>query len=107
MGGIASEQANVSFSEVPRLVPEDSLRFSACSEALRPETAAGLQDLAVELRASPFVKVSVEGHADSAPMWLGNKQLAQGRAMKVARHLENMGVAPRQLEVDIYADEVL
>jgi len=40
-------------------------------------------------------------------MWLGNKQLAQGRAMKVSRHLENMGVASKQLELEVFADQVL
>jgi len=86
------------------LLPPSALSFSACSDALCPEAAAALEGPAGTLRAMPALLLAVEGHADSAPMWLGNAALAEGRANRVRAHLERLGVPKGQLEAAAYAD---
>jgi len=91
------EQPCATLIFVKELLPKGSIVFAACSDALNADGKAVLEVVGAQLRDAPYARVSVEGHADSAPMWMGNQALSEGRAGRVATHLDHLGVPQNQL----------
>eukprot|EP00747_Dinoflagellata_sp_TGD_P164751 gnl/TRDRNA2_/TRDRNA2_185111_c0_seq1.p1 gnl/TRDRNA2_/TRDRNA2_185111_c0~~gnl/TRDRNA2_/TRDRNA2_185111_c0_seq1.p1 ORF type:complete len:647 (-),score=114.48 gnl/TRDRNA2_/TRDRNA2_185111_c0_seq1:81-2021(-) len=87
-------------------LPPGVLRFAACSDSLGPDAVPALEGVARSLRDCPLLRICVEGHTDSAPMWLGNAALSESRADRVAKCLEELGVPAKQLEACGHSDRM-
>jgi len=85
---------------VSGLLPREALLFVPCSDAVNEQAKDALQVVGEALREAPFVRLRIEGHTCSLPMWLGNRALADGRAQRVMACLEALGVPRSQLTID-------
>lgn len=81
--------------------------FDRASAELTPASVQLLDSIAASLRGTPY-KVAVEGHTDNLPIqsWIypSNWELSGARASRVARFLEDRGVARSRLQVVGFAD---
>ena len=75
----------------------DDVLFETGSARLRPGAAARFRPLASYLRATPGVRVRVDGHTDSVGDDAANLRLSEARAAAVTAAIETMGVRPGRI----------
>lgn len=80
------------------------VHFDTDSAKIRSEDHATLDRTARCLRASAASKLTIEGNADERGSEDHNADLAEQRAMSVARYLQEHGVSGEQLRVISYGD---
>jgi len=101
----STKEARVTFARMEQLGP-GPVHFQPCSDHLSEEAEERLESTAATLEALPGLRVRIEGHTDSLPMWMGNYALAQSRARRVSNFLVDMGARPEQLDVVIVGEKV-
>ena len=83
----------------------DTVRFARDSYVLTPQAQATLTAQAQWLIAHPFVRASIEGHADSRQTRDYALALGERRAAAVRNYLLALGVPPQQLDVVSWGKE--
>lgn len=80
------------------------VHFDTASAEVRTEDQAVLDRTARCLKANTSTKLTIEGGADERGTEQRNADLAEKRAMSVARYLQGRGVSGEQLKVVSYGD---
>eukprot|EP00746_Dinoflagellata_sp_MGD_P011783 gnl/MRDRNA2_/MRDRNA2_124847_c0_seq1.p1 gnl/MRDRNA2_/MRDRNA2_124847_c0~~gnl/MRDRNA2_/MRDRNA2_124847_c0_seq1.p1 ORF type:complete len:611 (+),score=126.30 gnl/MRDRNA2_/MRDRNA2_124847_c0_seq1:103-1935(+) len=102
---IVQGDAQVTFARMEQIGPGPIL-FQPCSDLLSEEDEEKLQSTGAALEDLPGLRVRIEGHTDSFPMWMGNYALAQSRARRVYNFLTSLGARPNQLDMVILGEKV-
>ena len=83
----------------------DTVRFGRDSYVLTPQAQATLTAQAQWLVAHPFVRASIEGHADGRQTRDYSLALGERRAAAVRNYLMALGVPPDQLDTNSWGKE--
>lgn len=83
----------------------DTVRFARDSYVLTPQSQATLTAQAQWLIQHPFVRASIEGHADGRQTREYSLALGERRAAAVRNYLIASGVPPEQLEIVSWGKE--
>jgi outer membrane protein OmpA-like peptidoglycan-associated protein len=100
----ANGPSRVKFAVATPILLQEPLLFAACSDSLSPEAEEDLLPVVELLKDAPFLKISIEGHADNGPMWLGNVALSDGRAGRVSSCLQRLGVEQDKIQIVSHGD---
>ena len=90
-------------SSAANLTQRIGFRFDEAS--LSPEAKAILAAKAMMLRASPSIRLRVEGHADEQGTDSYNMALGMRRAVAAKRYLMQKGIDPQRLHVISYGEK--
>jgi len=83
----------------------DRLLFDTNSDALQPQSAEQLNNIAAILKAYPAVHLTIGGYTDNTGNAAANLKLSQDRANSVVAQLEKMGVDRGRLTARGYGDQ--
>jgi outer membrane protein OmpA-like peptidoglycan-associated protein len=85
-------------------VATQGVYFDTGSDAIRPESAPTLKQIADMLREHGELKITIEGHTDNVGQAAANQQLSEKRAAAVKAYLVAQGIAADRLESSGYGD---
>lgn len=83
--------------EGSRIVTFEDVRFRSGSDEIDERSHPLLNEVAAVMRASPDMRVRIDGHADAAGNAQQNLELSRQRAASVRRYLISRGIAPGRL----------
>jgi len=79
-----------------KIVTND-IHFEYDVAKIKPTSMPIIESLAIMLKKHPSVKLSIEGHTDSAGYFSYNQQLSYARAYEVRKNLIRLGIAENRL----------
>ncbi|HUX95737.1 MAG TPA: OmpA family protein [Bacteroidales bacterium] len=85
-------------------IVSNGIRFDVGKATLRPESMGVLNEIYKMLSEHPDIKVSIEGHTDSAGDGELNKKLSEERALTVLKQLQSMGINEERLTSKGYGE---
>jgi len=83
----------------------DRLLFNTNSTTLRPESQGQLRNIALILKAFPYVHIQIGGYSDRSGDSRRNLKLSQDRANAVKIELVALGISPDRLEAQGYGEQ--
>ncbi|WEN14221.1 OmpA family protein [Rhodanobacter sp. AS-Z3] len=81
------------------------VNFDTGKSVLKPDDLATMQQIALMLKATPALKLSVEGHTDNVGDAASNKTLSEARAKSVMAAIVQAGVAAGRLSATGFGQE--
>lgn len=97
-GKLAQEMADHGFATI-------RLNFATGSADLPSDAGQTIQSIVQWLKATPSLKLSVEGHTDNVGQAADNKRLSQARAESVSKALQAQGIAATRLSAKGWGQE--
>lgn len=90
---VTEPEAVVTYSEESKeIVIKDVIRFELDSTRLDEASYPTLNRLADTLRATPGIRLQIDGHTDDTGSEKYNQELSEGRAANVAQYLRGLGI---------------
>lgn len=102
---LARERERAHLAQAAEGITASMIHFAFDSFELRPDARATLQRIAEKLKATPEIKLLIEGHCDERGTAEYNLALGERRARAAFEFLVLLGVGPNRLQIVSYGKE--